>query len=157
MTSSCVTSPPGTKRRRPRRRIYVSFWGSSGSVCCLLRDLSGKMTGVEDYNFALSNCVAAELRAQGHVVFNPAEADVEGNVSPSETAIGGSHGKKVIRRGLCWILDSADEIAMLPGWQESKGACAEKATGVDWIAGALLKHYEKVMLVYQLCTNFLDI
>ena len=56
-----------------------------------------------------------------------AEADVEGNVSPSETAIGGSHRKKVIRRGLCWIPDSA-EIAMLPGWEESQGACAEKAT-----------------------------
>jgi hypothetical protein len=52
------------------------------------------MTGVEDYDFPLFNRVAAELRAQGHVVFNPAEADVEGNVSPSETAIGALTGRK---------------------------------------------------------------
>jgi hypothetical protein len=58
----------------------------------------------------------------------PGEQPTSEDWSPSETAIGGSHRKKVIRRGLCWILDSADEIAMLPGWQESKGACAEKAT-----------------------------
>jgi hypothetical protein len=84
------------------------------------------MTGVEDYNFALFNRVAAELRAQGHVVFNPAEADVEGNVSPSKTAIGGSHRKEVIRRDLVgsWIL-------------------LMKYCGGDWIAGALLQNITK--------------
>jgi two-component system, NtrC family, sensor kinase len=45
-------------------------------------------------------------------------------LSPSETEIGGSHRKKVIRRGLCWILDSADEIAMLPEWEELKDAAS---------------------------------
>ena len=82
---------------------------------------------------------------------------VEVNVSPSETAIGGSHRKKVIRRGLCWILDSADEIAMLPGWEVLKGACADKATAeAIGLPVRYLKQYEKLMLVYQLCTDFQD-
>ena len=27
-----LTTANGTKRRKPRRRVYVSFWGSSGSA-----------------------------------------------------------------------------------------------------------------------------
>jgi hypothetical protein len=89
--------------------------------------LSGKMTGVEDYDFPLFNRVAAELRAQGHVVFNPAEADVEGNVSPSETAIGALTGRKLSVETFVkfWIL--LMQSPLLPGWEELKNACAEKA------------------------------
>ena len=47
---------------------------------------------------------------------------------------------------------------MLPGWKELKKACAEKATAeAIGLPVRYLKQYEKLMLVYQLCTNFLDI
>jgi Domain of unknown function (DUF4406) len=67
-------------------------------------------------------------------------------------------GRKLSVETFVGFLDSADEIAMLPEWAESKGASAEKAAAETiGLPVRYLKYYQKVMLVYQLCTNFSDI
>ena len=72
-------------------------------------------------------------------MFNPAESDVEkyGDFwkncpkgSHDEMGINGDHiptYREVLRVDLNWILDKAECIAFLPGWENSKGCRAEKA------------------------------
>jgi hypothetical protein len=85
----------------------------------------------------------------------PCQSRAEGlltELSPSETAIGGSHRKKVIRRGLCWILDSADEIAMLPECEESHVLQRLPRRRLDCRCGTLQilpKVHGSIPIVYQ--------
>lgn len=94
------------------------------------------MRGIKDFNRPAFDAAAAMLRAQGHDVFNPPEKDVEmfgPDALKSETgaladvAWTGLSPRTVIRIDLNWIIDHAEAIALLPGWEKSKGATAEKA------------------------------
>jgi hypothetical protein len=83
------------------------------------------MSGIPDNNFPLFNKVAAELRAQGHFVLNPAEEDVKHCTNPTDAAPGGKSRREVLLRDYTWIMREADEIYMLPGWRASSGAVGE--------------------------------
>jgi hypothetical protein len=72
------------------------------------------MRGLPDFNRAAFNEAAAKLRAAGHEVFNPAELDFTND---------GAFAQELV-----WIIEHAEAIAFLPGWQDSRGARAEKAT-----------------------------
>lgn len=87
--------------------------------------LAGKMSGEKDLNCPLFDAWAKKLRAEGFFVFNPSEN--EGHIPPEQTIIGGSQRRQVMRRDLLFIIDKADGIAMIPGWEGSRGAVAEKA------------------------------
>ncbi|MGF0241212.1 DUF4406 domain-containing protein [Rhodococcus sp. IEGM1300] len=76
--------------------------------------LAGPMTGFEDFNFPAFNKVAAELRARGYIVENPAE---HGVVEDAEWRDYMAYD--LTRLGLCGI------VAVLPGWENSKGARLE--------------------------------
>lgn len=76
--------------------------------------LAGPMTGFEDFNFPAFNAMAAELRARGYVVENPAE---HGVVEDAEWADYMAYD--LTRLGLC------GQVAVLPGWENSKGARLE--------------------------------
>lgn len=77
--------------------------------------LSGPMTGFPDFNRSLFHSAAAKLRAEGHEVYNPAEYKFDGEF-PSREAFA----------EYCqFICTKADTIAMLPGWEFSKGATME--------------------------------
>lgn len=76
--------------------------------------LAGPMTGFEDFNFPAFNKMAAELRAQGYVVENPAE---HGVVEGADWADYMAYD--LTRLGLC------GQVAVLPGWENSKGARLE--------------------------------
>jgi hypothetical protein len=98
--------------------------------------LAGPMRGIPQFNFPAFHRAAAQLRAQGHYVFNPAERDEEahGNeVSNSATgnlkdvAHTGFNHREAMKADVDWICDHADAIALLPGWEKSKGARAELA------------------------------
>lgn len=103
--------------------------------------VAGPMRGIPEFNFPAFYAAAAELRAQGHTVFNPAERDNDhhgtdiskGNLSGSEEQAAAQHGFN-LREALCsdlqFICLEADAIALLPGWENSKGAQAERATAV---------------------------
>lgn len=82
--------------------------------------LAGPMTGIKDYNYPEFNRAAAWLRSQGHEVFSPAELDMPGYEDPA-----------VLRKAFAvefeFICLKANTIALLPGWEHSKGAFAEWA------------------------------
>lgn len=76
--------------------------------------LAGPMTGHPDLNFPLFHAEAQRLRATGHVVINPAEI----NVDPAK-------GWEDCMRADIAELVTCETIAMLPGWQNSRGATLE--------------------------------
>jgi hypothetical protein len=101
--------------------------------------VAGPMRGIPEFNFPAFNGAAALLRAQGHTVFNPAEKDNErhgtdiskGNATGDEAQATKEHGfnlREALALDLDFICREADAIALLPGWERSKGATAEKAT-----------------------------
>lgn len=76
--------------------------------------LSGPMAGLPEHNFPAFYAHAAELRAAGYDVVNPADLNPE----PGKT------WEDCLRtdiRELC----SCDTIALMPGWERSKGANLE--------------------------------
>jgi hypothetical protein len=76
--------------------------------------LAGPMTGFEDFNFPAFNKMAANLRALGYIVENPAEHGVVANVAWADYI-----AYDLTHLGLC------DQVAVLPGWENSKGASLE--------------------------------
>lgn len=76
--------------------------------------VAGPMTGIEDFNYPAFNAVADQLRALGYEVENPADHGiVEGATWVDYLAY------NLTRLGLCGV------VALLPGWEGSKGACLE--------------------------------
>ncbi|QPF87004.1 DUF4406 domain-containing protein [Bradyrhizobium genosp. L] len=99
--------------------------------------LAGPMTGIPHFNFPAFNAAAALLRNDGHEVFNPAERDIERHDGvdisadnhagdPAEAvAVHGFSLREALADDTAYICREADAIAMLPGWENSKGARAE--------------------------------
>ncbi|WP_290906303.1 dATP/dGTP pyrophosphohydrolase domain-containing protein [Aquabacterium sp.] len=74
--------------------------------------LSGPMTGIADNNFPAFHEWAARLRADGYAVVSPAEIPEAGSW-------------ELCLRADLRELSSCDAIAMMPGWENSKGAHLE--------------------------------
>ncbi len=83
--------------------------------------LAGPMSGYAEHNFPEFNRVAALLRAEGHEVFNPAE-NADGGVQRPRSFY--------MRRDIPALMD-CDAIAVLPNWQQSRGACLEMWIAID--------------------------
>lgn len=101
--------------------------------------LAGPMQGYPEFNFPAFHEAARKLRFFGHEVFSPAEKDIErhagvdiskGNATGSVTAAVTEHKfslRDALHDDMVWICKHATAIAMLPGWENSKGANAEHA------------------------------
>lgn len=76
--------------------------------------LAGPMTGLPDFNYPAFHAAAARLRADGHHVENPAE-----NPHPP---CGSWQG--YMRLAIAQLI-TCDTIALLPGWESSRGASIE--------------------------------
>ena len=103
--------------------------------------VAGPMRGIPEFNFPTFHAATATLRAQGHLVFSPAERDhihhgkdiSKGNATGSEEQAAKEHGfsiREALGSGAAWICAHADAIYLLPGWEQSKGATAERALGI---------------------------
>ena len=103
--------------------------------------VAGPMRGIPEFNFPAFHAAAAELRAGGHEVFNPAERDIahhgkdisKGNATGDEHLAAAEHGfnlREALKDDLEFICLHADAIALLPGWEHSKGARAELHTAM---------------------------
>jgi hypothetical protein len=103
--------------------------------------LAGPMRGIPEFNFPAFHAAAAKLRADGHFVFSPAERDIEkagvdiskGNAAGDNALAEAQHGfnlREALRDDLEFICLHADAIAVLPGWENSKGVNAERATAI---------------------------
>jgi hypothetical protein len=101
--------------------------------------LAGPMRGIPEFNFPAFYAAAAALRAEGHDVFSPAERDNEkhgtdiskGNAAGCEHQAAKEHGfnlREALLADIRYICDHAEAIALLPGWERSKGVAAELAT-----------------------------
>lgn len=83
--------------------------------------LSGRMSGLPDFNYPAFNREAARLRSLGFEVLNPAE-----NPEPPCGTWQGYMRMAVAQLVQC------EAVALLPGWQNSRGACIEY-----WLAWTL--------------------
>lgn len=96
--------------------------------------VAGKMRGLPNFGHEAFNDAAGKLRAEGHEVFNPVESaeeiygpDVYKNNPTGDESLAGIDGRVVFGRDLDFVCHHADAVALLPGWETSKGAIAEKA------------------------------
>ncbi len=76
--------------------------------------LAGPMTGYPDLNFPLFHAEAARLRSLGYEVVNPAEI----NADPA------AEWHVCMRADIAHLV-TCDGIALLPGWEKSRGATLE--------------------------------
>jgi hypothetical protein len=80
--------------------------------------IAGPMTGIPDFNYPAFHAAAADLRAAGYYVQNPAE-----NGGPEDHP--GWVWDDWIREGVRQLL-MCDAVALLPGWHNSRGAAIER-------------------------------
>lgn len=101
--------------------------------------LAGPMRGIPNFNFPAFFAAEDKLVASGHSVFNPARRDNDahgtdisaGNAEGCEEKAAKEHGfnlREALGADLAFICGEAEAIALLPGWEKSKGVAAEKAT-----------------------------
>lgn len=99
--------------------------------------LAGPMRGYAKFNFPAFFEAADKLRSAGHTVFNPAERDVNlhgdklmdtktGDLADIDPSLNFSL-RHALAADTQFICLEADAIALLPGWEKSKGATAEYA------------------------------
>lgn len=86
--------------------------------------LSGPMSGHPDNNFPAFNAYASALRGLGLDVVNPAEIDV-GIPEPAESSLEWRDFYNACMRADIKALCDCQAIAMMPGWERSKGAHLE--------------------------------
>lgn len=127
--------------------------------------VAGPMRGIPEFNFPAFNAAAIHLRGHGHTVFNPAEKDNErhgkdiskGNTTGDESLAAAEHGfnlRTALGDDLAWICAEADAVALLPGWENSKCAQAERATAIA--LGLQIIQLEPRDLTYGLAIQMLN-
>lgn len=98
--------------------------------------LAGPMRGIPEFNFPAFHTAAKFLRSAGYTVFNPAERDEAAHgkgVNASATGDlkdiehTGFSLREALHADTTFICLEAQGIALLPGWENSKGARAELA------------------------------
>jgi Domain of unknown function (DUF4406) len=101
--------------------------------------LAGPMEGYKAFNFPAFDKAAEQLRGLGHEVFNPSAANRRSHPDIDWYSLDGTSEeltklKFVVGDALCdditYICREADAIALLEGWEKSKGARAESAVAV---------------------------
>lgn len=98
--------------------------------------LAGPMTGIPKFNFPVFDKAAAELRQRRYDVISPAEIDdpktreaalASPNGSLDDLPPGESYGN-LLSRDVKIVIDVVDAVAVLPGWEGSRGARIEVFT-----------------------------
>jgi len=99
--------------------------------------LAGPMTGLPEKNYPLFMEVAAELRAEGHIVYNPAE------FAPRRPA-DAFPIREAFSEYCKFICEEAEELVLLPDWEASLGVSAELALAKN--CGLRITEYERPTL-----------
>ncbi len=93
--------------------------------------VAGPMSGYEQHNFPLFNHYAARLRSLGYDVVNP----VDINPDP------GTPWEECMKKDIVQLL-TCDSVAVLPGWECSRGASLEvsiaKALGMPVVPAHII-------------------
>jgi hypothetical protein len=99
--------------------------------------IAGPMESVGgNWNMPLFDYMAKKLRVGGCEVFNPAEHIREKwgtleNVLKLDKAEARIARKQAMRDEILWIMDNAQLVLLLPGWERSSGATAERAVAIS--------------------------
>ena len=106
--------------------------------------IAGPMSGIPEYNFPAFHAAAKAWRALGWEVVNPAEMDEELDGFDAKADVARSH-EHYMRRDIPEVA-KCDAIALLPGWENSKGANSEitvgKMCGLDFYDAVTFERYE---------------
>lgn len=86
--------------------------------------LAGPMSAHDDFNFPAFFEAARKLSADGYTVFNPAQNDLD-NFGDMDSVKKHATYRECLRQDLDWICRHATHIALLPGWEQSKGSRVE--------------------------------
>ena len=90
--------------------------------------LAGPMRGYPRFNFDAFDAYAAELRDAGYEVTSPAELDRKHGFDPDEPISDDEIEAmlpNMIARDLVAIALDCEAVALLPGWQDSRGVKVE--------------------------------
>lgn len=110
--------------------------------------VAGPMTGIPQFNFPAFDTASGDLRQMGYKVVSPAEMDNEETramamASPDGAPGSGSSSGETwgdfLARDVKLVADQVDAIAVLPGWDKSRGARLE--TFVAFLCGKPVVHY----------------
>jgi Domain of unknown function (DUF4406) len=88
-----------------------------------------------NWNIPLFDYVAKKLRERGCEVFSPAEhiremhGDLE-TVLKLDKQLRKLARREALKDEICWIIDNAQLVFLLPGWERSPGATAERAAAL---------------------------
>lgn len=90
--------------------------------------IAGPMSGHVDLNFPAFHAAAADQRAAGHEVINPAEINGGADELVACAQMGAeqmaAHWQSCMRKDIAALM-TCDRIYMLTGWQASRGATLE--------------------------------
>lgn len=88
--------------------------------------VAGPMSGIPDLNYPAFQRAAVRLRASGYEVLSPAE--INADADKHAPAFGSpdylQHWRACMRRDIAQLV-TCDAIALLPGWERSRGAKLE--------------------------------
>lgn len=87
--------------------------------------LAGPMRGYHLHNSEAFDLAADELRRAGHEVINPVDHDREIGFDFNSQDIPRETFLSMFRWDLARVME-VEAVAFLPGWQRSRGACAER-------------------------------
>lgn len=90
--------------------------------------IAGPMRGYHEYNFKTFHAADDDLRNRGWDTINPAQVDINEGFNPKtpQHTLTGKDLEDFIVRDIHLVL-SADAIAVLPGWEKSRGVAVEVA------------------------------
>jgi hypothetical protein len=108
--------------------------------------LAGPMRNHACFNFPAFDAAAADLRRQGITVISPAEIDRRDGFEPA--ALPDNWDWRILPEGFdlrlavkrdIETLVTCDAIHLLPGWENSKGARAERAVA-EWLGLGIFEY-----------------
>lgn len=88
--------------------------------------IAGPMSGIEDYNFPAFFLAEKNIERLGHRCVNPAHMDIVRGFDPKKDTPTLAFIHDAFRRDFSAIANECTDIALLPGWQDSSGATAER-------------------------------
>lgn len=126
--------------------------------------MAGQMTDIPDLNWPAFDQAAAEWRADGHTVINPAEMDREMGIDSTVWETLDERGRNSLMRKVFaadfTALCQCDGIVLLPGWEKSRGARVELSIAqllrmqvFDAHNGNRMRHLEHTEVLYEPCLS----
>lgn len=117
--------------------------------------VAGPMTYIKSFNFPAFDAATRDLRSQGYTVVSPAELDdpkvrAAAMASPDGAPGSGSPSNETwgdfLKRDVKLVADEVGAIAVLPGWEKSRGARLETFVGYQ-LCGKPVVHYPSLRAV----------